>query len=267
MNENVKYSHSEKKHNYTTSSNIINGCKLNPDNIFKNSESLVPGETGKIHYSPAYSMTESFRPCRKLIDHNEYSGDLRPSRRKLVDQSREEKNICRESIRILPDQQNRRSETMFLPSVGWKTKKKILVHGSSEEYDVESNMNRKQRISSVEVSRNGIAVSVPGDKCYREVNKEPGFYKSGGLIPGSSIQLRETKITERTRNEFSTSKITVKPPLSTMTFADKLKMSTLQQDINEIEALSAPSVKLGQKVPSWEERTGFWLCRPEDEND
>ena len=58
-----------------------------------------------------------------------------------------------------------------------KTQKEVEVHQS---------MGSKKRVSSQFEARNGLKMASLGDKIYKDVSFEPGFYNSGGLIAGST---------------------------------------------------------------------------------
>ena len=47
-------------------------------------------------------------------------------------------------------------------------------------------MGSKKRVSSQFEARNGLKMASLGDKIYKDVSYEPGFYNSGGLIAGST---------------------------------------------------------------------------------
>ena len=89
--------------------------------------------------------------------------------------------------------------------MNFKSLKHFPPRGNADEYDMESYMNRKQRPGrSIESMRNGIPVAVPGDRAFKKVEHEPGYYAKGGLIPGSSIQLRKSAKPEMRGGEEAT---------------------------------------------------------------
>ena len=149
--------------------------------------------------------------------------------------------------------------------MNFKSLKHFPPRGNADEYDMESYMNRKQRPGkSIESMRNGIPVAVPGDRAFKKVEHEPGYYAKGGLIPGSSIQLRKSAKPEMRGGEEAT-KVTKK--------SSKLSYKEKQRRVEEIEArkavyvLSNESMSMGQPVQSFETRTGAYLVKPEDEAD
>ena len=57
----------------------------------------------------------------------------------------------------------------------------------ADELDVTRMFGRKRRVDPTQTStlRNGIGVSKPGDKRYSHPDYAPGFFKGGGVYPGS----------------------------------------------------------------------------------
>ena len=61
---------------------------------------------------------------------------------------------------------------------------------STGEYNQEKVMTQKQRIKTLVEQRNGLPMSSLGDKNYKHPDYTPNFFKDGGLIAGSTNQLR-----------------------------------------------------------------------------
>lgn len=55
-----------------------------------------------------------------------------------------------------------------------------------EEYKLESKMQAKQRTGTLYDQRNGLPMCSLGDKVYKAVEYQTGFFKEGGLIVGST---------------------------------------------------------------------------------
>ena len=51
-------------------------------------------------------------------------------------------------------------------------------------------MTKKGRVTNLYDQRNGMPMRAPGDKNYKFPDYTPGFFKDGGLVPGSTNQLR-----------------------------------------------------------------------------
>jgi hypothetical protein len=127
-------------------------------------------------------------------------------------------------------------------------------------------MNRKQRLNSLEEQRNGIPCVSKGDKYYKSPEYMPGYCAAGGLIPGSSIVARKSaKPQPKKKSEIGETQTKEKKFL--MTYAEKQKYLEKKYDMEQIRYLNNKSTRLGQDVPSWEERTGQWIVKPEDEKD
>lgn len=63
--------------------------------------------------------------------------------------------------------------------------------GSSKEYTAEEMMTQKKRVATLYDQRNGMPMRSGGDKNYKYPDYTPGFFKEGGLVAGSSNQLRQ----------------------------------------------------------------------------
>jgi len=54
------------------------------------------------------------------------------------------------------------------------------------EHGVETNMQKKARVNDLAAQRGNLPLASLGDKNYKDVAYEPGFFLAGGLIPGST---------------------------------------------------------------------------------
>jgi hypothetical protein len=226
-------------------------------------ESIVLGESGKVHFEPTYGLYQDDRLGKKQPPHLEYSGDILLRGKKYLTRTYVEDDS------FIPGMKQFHGTKCMLPS---ETSMKVSHHWTGKTraypnetgmYDLEGYMNRKQRIPDINTQRNGIPIASGGDKYYKEANYQPGFYKEGGLIPGSSMTLKKTgKPTLRKRDDTRNMSISRK---STMTFKEKQMKAELDNELNLIATLNNASEKMQQRVPSWEERTGAFLVRPEDE--
>ena len=224
--------------------------------------SLFIGTMGKNHYPMNYSQEETEKPHKKPIYRKE-SGEVELRGKKYLAIPAPKPNRPTGTRKIEVALSSDTYEIMM------PIKRKVTGFGQkSVEYDMETSMNRKQRVNN-ERSRNYIPTSHLGDKSYKNADREPGFYKSGGLVIGSSIRMREsTNPLEKSRKQGGDTNVKVNAPLSNhKTFTAKIQKFAREFDINQVSCLTNATVNLGQSVPSWEEKTGYWLCRPEDEND
>lgn len=51
---------------------------------------------------------------------------------------------------------------------------------------VEKSMGNKKRVGTMYEARNGLAMTALGDKVYKAPEYMPGFFREGGLVPGST---------------------------------------------------------------------------------
>ena len=237
------------------------------------SQSIVPGEGTRGHFESMYSNVSLQKPMKKQIP-------FRKSSEEAVERGKRPIKVapCTDEFISLGrkhnvEQQLRRSEECDKLCIGWTSRTFVRNPETGElcsraragkEYDMEGYMNRKQRIRTTEELRNGIPMATPGDKYYKDSDREPGFYAKGGIIPGSTIQLRKSaKPTMRKKDDPANANKGSKK--FTMTYAEKQKLLEKDYEINQVYVLTNESIKLNQEVPSWENRTGFFLIKPEDE--
>lgn len=71
-------------------------------------------------------------------------------------------------------------------------------------------MGQKIRINTLYEMKNGLSSNNPGDKIYKNPECEPGFYKGGELIPGSSNKLPFTHVSKRHSNFYETIDLNIK---------------------------------------------------------
>lgn len=127
--------------------------------------------------------------------------------------------------------------------LNWSTKKTVLFGENnqprhaykSDEYAIESRINRKQRVSDDNMGkkRNYIPVSSLGDKPYNYPDRAPGFYKDGGLVVGSSIvQRTKTSSIPKKTTPSSTGS------LKSLSALEKRELELLNQDLSSIETLT-----------------------------
>ena len=234
-----------------------------------NRRSVVPSEGARQHYLPLYSMPFDQKVKTRLPQ--PVSKEWVERGKKCIKPIRHDEEPRREGVKYFPDQSTKRSEQGESLDLG---KKRVVINEElgiscarvrgGAQYDMESYMNRKQRINSIERLRNGIPVKASGDKYYYEADREPGFYAKGGIIPGSSIQLRKSAKPELRKGEETNIKVTKK---SEETYAQKVARLAMEYEVNQVNTLTQVSTKLGSTVPSWETRTGNFLISPENEDD
>ena len=88
-------------------------------------------------------------------------------------------------------------DNILFPKLNQREKNKMnlrqkFIYHSLSELSVEKAMVRKKRINSLEQQRNYFNIGIPGDKNYRYAEYSENFFKEGGLIPGSTNDIKIT---------------------------------------------------------------------------
>jgi hypothetical protein len=203
---------------------------------------------GRRHFDGMYSLCEEFKPGCRLVSHR-LSGfsDLEANRgRKYISPSNNGGQEIANIQRKHSNASQRLSDASALIRIGWTRKHNVLQDGGipaalreSNEYDMESYMNRKQRIRSELQQRNDIPVAIPGDRPFRDADREPGFYAKGGLIPGSSIQMRKSaKPTFKKKPEESVGADKSKAQKSTMSYEQRQEILERDYDRKQVTDLT-----------------------------
>eukprot|EP01038_Epipyxis_sp_PR26KG_P012213 gene12213-16362_t len=262
---------SQKNHNpdfKPSFSQIIDGGLVNPNLI--RSDSIILDDRGKKRFSPNYSKPEEFKSSCKIFDPIERSSEISVRGKKSGYMQQQSAELIRKTSRHFPIESQRQSNTAFLPIVGWKKKKVVMMENGqpssslkSSEHYIESTMNRKQRILDSLSQRNSIPIAHHGDKPFREVQHSSGYYAEGGLITGSTISIKKSGKPTLRKSADQTSNIVSKPLEAN--FKKKMEEKELEYDKKQVLILNNSTLRQGQSVPSWEDRTGAWLVRPEDE--
>lgn len=232
---------------------------------------------GRKTFEASYSLCEEFRPGCRLVPHRLTGAgeeDVARGRRYIQVATGGKEEVPKG--KLVSNKSQIRSDTTDLPIIGWTRKHNVKQDDGvpahlrqSSEYDMEGYMNRKQRVTSVVQQRNGIPVAVPGDRPFKDVTHEPGYCAKGGLIPGSSIQMRKSAkpVFKKNESDSPTNKKKGKDKSMSMTYEQRQEMLERDYDRKQVEILTNESLNFqGQEVPSWENRTGFFLIKPEDEN-
>jgi hypothetical protein len=258
---------SQRSHTSESPANVVHvhGAQPNYDAI-PHTDSLYFYDTGKRHFDPIYSKTEEPRPSKHKVPQKK-SGEEKQSSKKVT-VLKPSDTITPGHVKLFPEELVRRStvnEKMF-------ETKRVVLQGDgipakfreSDEFRMEQYMNRKQRIPSVERQRNGIPVAVAGDKGYKDVSLSHRYYEDGGLVPGSTIVLK-AKTSIMMKKSAENSGVTKTKKL--VPYAEKAAKASKEEELKDVLVLTNPYTKLNQKMPCWEDRTGFYIVRPEDEAD
>lgn len=226
---------------------------------------VVEGDKGRKHYDPSYSKVASWKQSMKIAkSRKEYSSEVVERGKKFIaPPATGPSQEWFKERRHNTEQALRRGEPQLGLSVNFKSLKHFPPRGEPAQYDMESFMNRKQRPgNSIETMRNGIPIAVPGDRAFKKAEHEPGFHAKGGLIPGSSIQLRKSAKPIRASG-LATKETNGDKKLS---YKEKLRLQEEQTERMQVYVLTNETThSQGQTLPSFEERTGAYLIKPEDE--
>ena len=57
---------------------------------------------------------------------------------------------------------------------------------TTKEVEVTQSMGSKKRVGTMFDARNGLPMTALGDKTYKAPEYQPGFFRDGGLVPGST---------------------------------------------------------------------------------
>ena len=147
---------------------------------------LVTGGWTRRHFQESRSSTEGFRPViRPIRVDNSAEQTFKPTKKILLSKNKDysEEFKAVEKRHVLPSAE---SPEVKYPSSTWKTKRVVLDEfGQSRrvlrsgELDFSVSMTRKHRVS-LESSE-----TRPPAEC------SAGLFKGGGLIPGSTIRIRQ----------------------------------------------------------------------------
>ena len=214
------------------------------DFVPKDNNTILLDDNGKKRFDMRYSETETFKPSCKLVSHKDHDEQYDPRGKKYIPGHPNcTTEIQNQRRRYIESEATRRSETVLLPSVQWTTKRTVVSEDGkpaykkeSGDFDMESFMNRKQRITSELQLRNFIGTAAPGDKPYYQADREPGFYAAGGLITGSTISIKKSGKPTMRKNSMDASKsLAVKLG---ETYEQKLKKKELQHEVDEVNYLT-----------------------------
>jgi hypothetical protein len=104
---------------------------------------------------------------------------------------------------------------------------------------LESLINKKKRINDRNSLRNGLDYIVPGEKAYRNPECSTDFYKTGGLIPGSTMREIEIKTVNRKYcNSFDTLNLTMSTLNREKLWFNKVKNDIINNDAFYVKTLT-----------------------------
>ena len=150
------------------------------------------------HFPPKYSDEFKFKKGLKLIPPYIHEYAYKPAKRRL-------KPIKTESIIRFRNKSFKPKDQFYSTNIAPFLQKKLRIKQNipnRTEYGIESVMNRKKRILSLEEQRNNNKFCKPGDKNYNCVENCPEFFKMEGLIPGSTNRINMRKNMKKGEDNF-----------------------------------------------------------------
>jgi len=142
---------------------------------------------GRKHFAPTYSSAKAYRSGIRafpdsLVGTMNVESPIRP-RAEFVPTTRPYGHKERLHLRENPS-----GEWAFSPSL----KVYNTLEISTNERTVDKLMGRRRVIDSLEELRNQIEMRSGGDKIYKHPEYAPGFFQPGGLVVGSTNQMRKS---------------------------------------------------------------------------
>ena len=180
----------------------LHGSVITNTNEISEDTSIILGDRGKKRFPPMASQTKDYKPHKKPIG-PPHRINSPPRGKRCIQVKHNSEEIEMQSKRhLLPAV--RKSDY----DVAWSKKGKVLGPDGKpvsmrepENYNLETTMNRKQRLIGELDRRNGIGTSNPGDLPFKTSEHAPDFFKEGGIIPGSTIQMRQSTKPVPKKNE------------------------------------------------------------------
>ena len=152
-----------------------------------------------VHFPQKYSEEYKFIPHRKQLCPLNHDDIYKPSKRCIIPKYSEPKIYYRSISRRPPEQMN---SDFIAPLFQKKYRISQGLGNNSKEWRIESKMNRKKRLLSLDERRNEMFHCNPGDKNYKNVDNSTDFFKEGGLIVGSTNRMNYNKTTRRGEDNF-----------------------------------------------------------------
>jgi len=216
------------------------GSKLILKQIRPPQKDFVLGHS--IHFPPRYSKEYKFVPGRKILKPIIHSEVYKPKKRPLKPEY-SSSPVYHRNIG------NRPKDQFFSNSITpmFQSKKRIDFsrYDSKNEYEIETVMNKKKRILSLNEQRNKMIICNPGDKNYKCVENSTNFFKEGGLIVGSTNRINYNKSNRIGEDDFyQTLDLGIKILNRDKIWDIRLKNENLTQDQNYVANLN-----------KWEENT------------
>lgn len=257
-----KFRHCEKRHGNAVDFESLRGpIVVEEKHLNDRPSSILLGGSIRAQYEAKYGSSSERRGI-KIVSRQDAPEDVRHHGKMYIPAKVTKDHEFVPSVKQFHSIKDPTSAS-FMVNKGW-TGKIRLTSSTSELHGIEDAMGRKQRLTSEEHRRNDIPAVSRGDKYYKEADRERDFFKSGGLIPGASIAASKTKTQlGKDLNASSSHPCHSKPP---QTYQEKRRKELLSDELKQLRDLNNCSERLGQEIPSWEQKTGLYLVKPEDES-
>ena len=105
------------------------------------------------------------------------------------------------------------------------------------EYGIDSKMGRKMRVKGFSELRNGISCSALGDKAYKASQYSSDFYKTPGIVPGSTNAQLKRNFAKQKQVDFTIAKDAKYPFYETVKWEDKVRMERIEEELKQVENL------------------------------
>ena len=203
----------------------------NPPNKFSHKRTIHKS-------SSEYIFRPSKKQVKSYLENINKRNNLKSGRKYIHPDYYKKFHKISKFFRVNPPRDNpATSNSIILPKISIKNDishmDKKVSFSTSCETNVESMMNKKKRIYSLEQQRNYYKEVNPGDKNYRYAEHSTDFFKEGGLIVGSTNKIRITDNYNKLKNNiYQTMDLNIKSLDN-----DKLWKSKVQKEKekNEIE--------------------------------
>jgi hypothetical protein len=137
------------------------------------------------HFDPQTSNEVSWKPCLKVAHDKYKERPVKATGTKKLDPDF--------SASVRPRPERRHTEAGGQTTNTWEdipTGRATFVgihnRKTQDTVDVEKRMGTKIRVTTTFEARNGLPMVSLGDKIYKAPEYQPGFFREGGLVPGST---------------------------------------------------------------------------------
>lgn len=149
--------------------------------------SIILGERGKKNFEPRYCAEQQIVIKKQLPRREHGEEEVKRGKRCIAAPTKGSIELSHNERVHYPEPRSEIGD-----SVNFARKKSVLQVTEKKMHNIESTMNQKQRVTTEEQRRNGIGAATPGDKPFKEADREPDFHAKGGIITGSTNTQRKS---------------------------------------------------------------------------